>query len=729
MRIPFMFGAVGHPTADALMSFTDARAGADQAKVAEHLAECARCRASVQRLRLARAVMADDVLPSAPASLRERMLNSRSAGTRVILPVNDASPVRQRKWIPFAAAAALMVVAVLAEGIFSPGQEVGAGATSGTLTITPAMPRSREALTFAYEAPASLAQSPTLVLRARLRTGVHEAYQGGVPVRAIARLTRGADGMYRATATLPDSVVFAAIVVEDTAGATIDDHEKRTWEVLTSVDGKRPAFAALYQRTNDMMGRSFEEGRLTAQRMVDLYPDSLAGWSYLHSFENWSGVGSAETTLVKHRATLAREHRKWRSAATVPANVLGRLTWYSRSIDTATYNYWRPRLMSEARTDGFALQWRLMDGMSALYQQHDTTAAFVLLDSLWNERAPDRAVQIAGTALDVAIATGRPSLIASWRARVHRVSSDTIATEVNFADKLSRTRALQPEGTARLRALLTMLRSPVADARRLTETKLRHEERTEQLRRVVLAALGRALVASGATKAGLDTLSLAARTGWDLAILRTIRNASFSAGDSATGWVMTARIVADPSVSSAQRDSLSSLGVRTLGPAQWAALERDGAVQFSQRMLSSAKTQSLAGSPRLRDATGTTRTLKELAANRVTVVAFWSRSCGWALDDLESLNATAKRLAKVGSQMLVIIDDEPGPSPDLTAFLSSKSVTTPVYFDIDHSASKAFNNWGTPDYYVLDADGRIRFTVVTTAVEALVRAEAVRLAQ
>jgi len=144
-------------------------------------------------------------------------------------------------------------------------------------------------------------------------------------------------------------------------------------------------------------------------------------------------------------------------------------------------------------------------------------------------------------------------------------------------------------------------------------------------------------------------------------------------------------------------------------------------------MLEDSRMQSLAGKPRLRDDQGRVQTLRELGAGRVTVVVFSSRSCGWALDDLDDLGDVARRLEKVGSRLVLVIEDEAGPSPALSAVLAEHKVQGPVYFDVDHSTSKAFNNWGTPMYFVLDDVGRLRFEEVTTAHDALVRAEAVRL--
>ena len=105
----------------------------------------------------------------------------------------------------------------------------------------------------------------------------------------------------------------------------------------------------------------------------------------------------------------------------------------------------------------------------------------------------------------------------------------------------------------------------------------------------------------------------------------------------------------------------------------------------------------------------------------------WSRYCGWALEDLDNLADVARRLEGVGSRLVLVIDDEAGPSPGLSKLLAEHKVSVRPYFDVEHTVSKALNDWGTPHYYVLDDAGRLRFDAAETARVAFARAEAVRL--
>jgi hypothetical protein len=211
--------------------------------------------------------------------------------------------------------------------------------------------------------------------------------------------------------------------------------------------------------------------------------------------------------------------------------------------------------------------------------------------------------------------------------------------------------------------------------RYLSETNTERSERMEVRRRRVLTSIGRVLVSSGHARAGLDTLAIASATGWDLNVIRTMRSAAFAAGDSAIAWTMTARLVADPSTPDRTRDTLTASARTALGDARWSALEREGRQVFSQRVLAESETRSVPGTPTLRDANGRAQTLRELGAGRPTVVVFWSRSCGWALEALAGINDIAQRLEENGGRVLLVVDDEIRQTPELTAVLEAHKAT------------------------------------------------------
>jgi len=720
---------IRHPSCIRLSELAGAAPSRAHPRLASHLAKCADCRARLQTMRAVQEGLRDWPALAPPGTLHDRILASRASGTRVILP-SAAAPTRPAsRWIAAATAAAIIVVGAVLSAVLSSTQLADAGATSGRMTIVPAMPRAGQRVRVTYSAPVTLARSDTLVLRARLRTAHSPAYQDGIPVRTMATL-RHAHGVgeYSATFTLPDSVVFAAVAVENGSASVVDDNAKRTWEILTTVDGRRPSFESLEQRANDMMGRNFAEGLATTRRMVALYPDSIRGWSYLLAFQSWMGEGDVDSIRAAHRAALVRLDRRWHDSTSVPNEVIGRLYWYARQVDPKVAAYWQRRMLREAPTNSFAVQKRLADVLVDVHKNHDTATALVRLDTLWRDRTADRAPQVASYVLPLVVATGNSELIDRWWRRVDSVSRDRVGAELSLAEQLSRKPSLIGDAVAHLRRLAPRLdASPVVD-RYLTETSEEHASRIAARRRRVLASFGQSLVATGDARAGLDKLRRADSTGWDLGVARSIASAEFIAGDSTRAWEMNARIVTDPSTTDTLRDSLDAAARSAVGDARWRTMREDAGRLFSQRLLATSQVRTIAKSARLRDEHSSVRSLHELVNGRVTVVAMWSRYCGWALDDLDDLADVAQRLEKVGGRLVLVIDDEIGPSAELTKLLADHKVIARPYFDVDGSVSKALNSWGTPHYYVLDDGGRLRFGPDETASSAFAQAEALRLA-
>jgi thiol-disulfide isomerase/thioredoxin len=264
--------------------------------------------------------------------------------------------------------------------------------------------------------------------------------------------------------------------------------------------------------------------------------------------------------------------------------------------------------------------------------------------------------------------------------------------------------------------------------RALGETLSEQRDRHAATRRQLLATLGQALVAAGNYTEGRAALVEAASVGWNLNVLRAVQRASMAAGDTARALTMAARVAVDPRTPRAFTDSVQLLAHRVLGAAAWRSELDSARAEFVGRMLADARARSLSGEPRVRDMDGRTHSLRELMKGRVTVVAFWSRFCGPAIEDLPRLNAVAARLEREGVRVVSIID-EPAASDALKTFLREHRVTVPTQLDAWHESSRAFNQWATPSYYVLDSDGRVRFAVTNSADEALARAEALRLSE
>jgi peroxiredoxin len=73
---------------------------------------------------------------------------------------------------------------------------------------------------------------------------------------------------------------------------------------------------------------------------------------------------------------------------------------------------------------------------------------------------------------------------------------------------------------------------------------------------------------------------------------------------------------------------------------------------------------------------------------------------------MPQIAALAERLAKEGMQLLAITRDSPA---EAEPYLQEGGWDIQVLFDTKGQAARALNSWGTPQYFVLDGAGRLRF--------------------
>jgi len=708
-----------------MSDFLADRAGKSRSRMAAHLERCPKCRYTLQLLHNVSEAAAN--IPGAGPSvdLYSRILASRADSTRIILPIADARKRAGHGWL-VPVAAGLLLTLLGGALISRRAPQLEAGTTAGTLTFMPELPRPGQSVAVTYRPSGMLSGQPWVTLRARERSANDESYNGGIPITTAAILRRDASGDFTGNFVLPDTAVYAAFAVEDSSAGTIDDNDGRNWEVLTSDTARNPSFESLNQRANDMMGRNWQEGYATAVRMVQLYPNDLRAQIWMKSFDSWLGRDRDDSVLTARRAVLAAFDSTLRSRSTLANDDMGRMAWFAQRIDSSTAVRWQARLLHDAPDNSFAIQWRLFDILNRLYTRHDTTQALRQMDALWSEAPADRKPQVVSYAIDVALQTTDTSLVKLWAARTMLGARNHASAERSLAAQFASMPAFRAEGIRRLQSAIEALTRLSPSERSLNETLAQQRDRDATTRRRMLASLGQALVATGDHAGARAALAEAASRGWNVNVFRAVRTASLTAGDTAHALTMAAWISADPRTPSAFADSVRLRGERVLGTIGWQRQLDSARGEFARRMLADARARTVDGRARVSDRSGTAHTIQELAGGKVTVVAFWSRFCGPAIEDLPRLNTVAARLARDGVHVVSIVD-ETAESKELASFLKEKNVTVPTYLDTWHESSRVFNQWGTPSYYVLDSNGRIRFDASDSADEALAQAEALRL--
>ncbi|HEU5175408.1 MAG TPA: redoxin domain-containing protein [Gemmatimonadaceae bacterium] len=706
-----MIGSYFHPGDAAIDRFAHGIATErERVRVAAHMEHCADCRRQLQFARAVRAEAPAVPVPAHAGDTLDTILSRRAAGERVILPSTDpVTPPRRSSWVAAAGLAAATIL--IAIGLtLGRAPDIMATGSAGELRFSPAMPRPGQAVVVEYRPIALLAAEPELRLRARLRTQSNEAYDQRVSTIEIARLVRQPDGRFVTKVTIPDSVVFGAFAVEDTAGERIDANDGRSWEVLTTVDGAKPSLASLLQHKDAHMGGSWEEAHAAMRQAVQLYPDSPQAWSELRWFDyEVLGDAAADSLAGFHRPQFERLHRLLAARAAVPAGDMGAMPRYAAALgDSAAARYWEDRLLAEWPRHRMAVQVLLLRTLEALRRQdslvftrHPERITAAMDSILRMVGGAEQSVYLAGS--QAANASREPSLIRRWS---DLYLTKWIGDSAAVAAKFARYPELRAEGLRRLREMASAV-TPSETKRPLGRSRSTHAIRDRERVAEVWGALGDALVLAGQIAAGADTLERAALLGWDVELTARAAAALRKADAPERARRFEARLAVDPGTADSTRTALASRAIAESSPSAWQELLTNARDEMRAQVLATSAPRSLP-STSLLDADGRRTTLRDATGKKAAVVVVWSMNCGWALDDLPQLAAFGERMRAQGVPV-VVVSSHPLDARALE-LLDDAGVRTPAYHDHRGELVKAFRNFSTPAYYVLDADGRLRFS-------------------
>jgi thiol-disulfide isomerase/thioredoxin len=651
--------------------------------------------------------------PQASEALLARVLEQRVRGMSLELPVDDAEPQPHRSRMAVAAlAAAAIVIAVV---VASSPREGTASTAGGELHFSVAYVHPGEQVEVSYVPAGELASRDSLVLRGRFRAEGDEAY-GRIarPTETVAVLRRSATGPLMGRFQFPEQVVYGMFAVESPDASFVDDHEKKLWELLATPPSSRtriPSFEALYQRSQAYLGRSWDEAFASMKEAVRRYPDRMEAWHELLFFQQYLlGERAADSLRRIHLPRVRQFDAELRREPSPSAALMNRMLSYSRSLkDSVTADYWTDRLIRDRPTSPEGMQARLLrfwptiqadTSVSRRLDRYEELYASARHDSLAFRRQGFTIVRLG---LDVALELKDSALATRWAER-YLAAQGSWSDSAYVSTRLVGLQALRDAQLDRLRYFARTAVYARLTARPLDKTVAAWRAELEQRRASLYASIGKALVASGQYAAGADSLEWAARAGWSVPLFRDAAAAWLRSGDSARARIQLARMAVDPSMTDATRDSLARAAGRPGAWNSWTAAARE---EMRAVLLREGTRKALRGSPRLATLDGADIKLASLVAGRPTVVTFWSRHCGPSLMELPEVEKLSKQLQARGIGFVAITDEMP--SRELRTFLSEKKLTFPVYLDTRREANQGFGNFGTPNYYVLDEKGVIRF--------------------
>ena len=600
------------------------------------------------------------------------------------------------------------------------------------LRFSPEAPVPNSRIEVTYTPIERLAGDQELVLRGHFRTERDGMYNGGLRNTALAKLKPEPNGAFAASFTLPDQVVYAAFVVEDETGQRIDANGRDLFELLIHAEDGQPLYHSLMQRAYDFAGRNWITAYESNRLAMELYPDSLAGWSTLRFHEDVAlGSAGSDSLLAWHRENFAGIHEEYAGRASLsPATVVAIQGYADDVEDSVAVAFWTER----ARNDGRGTRsWAQIVGIETVrkfFEDRDAAAALAAFEEYWPD-AEGTGSQMLSWALDVATEWNRaPDLPAAdrWIERMLADGGSKFSAArrlASFPERRERALELARQGLERSTRAGTehadLVAHPGRPLGRTVSEYARIRARQWADRLVTYSEL---LSAAGEEDEALEALEEAAATAVDPEVFQRLADVKLSRGDTAGAARDYAVFAAHPLTHADRADSLAALvGQNTESPV-WHALLESAKARMLPRILAdtvrwSPKSSSLA------DKNGNRVLLSDLLEGRNTVLVFWARSCGYSVAEIPQVLRLRELLESTGVQILSITtDDQPG--PDMEEFMAARGVTYPVYYDLAAEAKSAFAVSGIPSYFVLDASGSVRFAFSQVAdiarqVEALVQ--------
>ncbi|HEX7977863.1 MAG TPA: TlpA disulfide reductase family protein, partial [Gemmatimonadaceae bacterium] len=431
------------------------------------------------------------------------------------------------------------------------------------------------------------------------------------------------------------------------------------------------------------------------------------------------GQAHADSTAAEHCARLQRFDAQLRAQPHPTPAEVSSVRAYSVQLDYQACpaaqqiaRVWRDWLVRDTSSAPEVLVWRYQSQLDT----NQPARGLALAERFWP--APSQlAFLLYNNGLNFAIAAKDSSAILRWADR-NAAHSPANAAGI-YTMILMRAPMVRDAAVERLRSVLGRLQTPQDSLRPLERTTVEQARVDSATAREIMATIGDALVSQGKIPEGLDSLERATSGGWDPALFRRVARTALKIGKTELALPLLARVAVDPSTSRREADSLSTLSERFVSHTAWAGALHDASEAMRTAVMADATIITLEGSLRLQTTDATTQRLGAALGGRVGVVTFWSRFCAPSLQQLTLLPAFAHRLDSAGVALVAITDE--APSPAVRAFVASSKLDVPVHHDTWGEAGRAFQVFGTPQYFVVDERGRIRFRY-TTLDKALTQA-------
>jgi hypothetical protein len=572
------------------------------------------------------------------------------------------------------------------------------------LTFDPSLPAPGSVITATYTPTLPEMQTQSrVVLRGRTLTGEGMLISGQAKAEVLGVLDGVGSGRFVGSFRLPPGVTYARMAIESAEGNIIDANNASLFELMTGDSNGLPLYESLIARALDHLVSDpavlVETGRLL-QRANPARPWGayvrLAGESVLDD-------PAREAEYAARSARLYRrfDERLRHSSNVSAADMELMRNWARSDFDNAGQEYWSERAVVEHPRSPVGTYVRSVRATGA--SAEDSGMQLDKLEAIWQDfPSPDNAV--TGVGVVSARRLGDAQLLATW---LGRFESRNPTGRVRFDERV----AAEPEFLdlmiSRLRAYADTLTA--GNAIPVVPGETRQENRRQELRALssALASLTRVLIANGRAAEALRMLAEASDSVLEAETLVARSAAHKAIGDRSRAIADLASAAAiDEGHDQNYADSARAMLGAAFDNHEWDRRVGEARDEYRSELLSRPIGQAV-GTWRVRTSAGADQRLNDAATGQPLVVAI-IRTNTLTGGAMGAVDAVAHGLADAGVRWIYLDAEVPGAGATRSAEPWHEHAS--VYYDVTGELLSALAPRFVPQYYVIDAAGRVRFT-------------------
>ena len=570
-------------------------------------------------------------------------------------------------------------------------------------------------VTVRYSPVAALAVESELVLRGTYRTAEDKPrlVPGDERLLIISSMRHGSGGTFTTRFTLPESAVYATFVVEDAAGERLDTNGGSLFDLLVREADGTPLYHGLLRRADEFEDRNVLTSLEALRRAMELYPDSLDGWSRLRSLEMQAlGSNTGDSLFVRHQENFAGIDERYRDRDDLPASTVQAISNYAAAVrDSEAASYWRAVSVETIGTDDWALN--ISFSLDRQRRAEGPEAVLEAFERYWPD-AHGKIAPFAPLALEAAIEAADLAAVDRWTERAYDSFTGIYLARTIVAIPERRERALEI-------ARDKYEQSPI---RPLGRTVAEHGQSVALDRAALLKDYARFLSEYASQDEAIGILEEATAQAASPDLYEALGELKLGQGDIEGAARAHAVVASDPNTPRSRADSLAGAVGYTSDSPEWSALLETARAEVLALVLSNA-VEWIPAASHVTDASGGRHALADLTVGKPTALVFWATWCEPCIRKIPDVVRLQETLEPLGAQVLSIAWMDP-PGPDMDVFVEKHGISYPVYHDLVDSASDAFGVFAVQTNFVLDALGSVRFARtelvdIPRQVEALVR--------